>query len=228
MPKYELVLIDADNTLFDFNEAEKTALCNTFDFFDLPYDGATADIYSVINNGLWKEFEQNRIGKEFLKTERFARLNRILNLNVDHINMNDVYMDFLSREAPLIEGAFEVLSKLYGKVKLVIATNGISSVQKGRLANSGISDLIDHMVVSEDTGFQKPMSEYFDYIFKLCGSYNKSKTIIIGDSLTSDIKGGYAAGIKTCWYNPLKLKNDLNIPCDYIISKLSQIPAIVL
>lgn len=54
-----------------------------------------------------------------------------------------------------------------------------------------------------------------------------SAVLIVGDSLTSDIRGGMNAGIKTCWYNPRKLPVPASYRVDYDISDLHALIGLV-
>ena len=59
------------------------------------------------------------------------------------------------------------------------------------------------------------------------GKFKKDEIMIIGDSLTSDMRGGNNADILCCWYNPYKTENKCDIKIDYEIENLSQILEII-
>lgn len=106
---------------------------------------------------------------------------------------------------------------------LYIVTNGVSKTQDCRLWLSGLSSFFQDVFVSEDAGFPKPNQKYFDYVTKRIVNFKPENTLLIGDSLTSDIKGGNMAGIDTCWFNPHGLENKTNIIPNYIIYSLEQL-----
>ena len=55
--------------------------------------------------------------------------------------------------------------------------------------------------ISELTGTHKPEKAYFDYCFARIPGFCREKTLMIGDSLSSDILGGKNAGVDTLWLN---------------------------
>ena len=50
---------------------------------------------------------------------------------------------------------------------------------------------------------------------------------MVGDSLTSDIRGGRNAGLRTCWFNPHGKPARADIVPDYEVSALEQLPALL-
>jgi 2-haloacid dehalogenase len=66
------------------------------------------------------------------------------------------------------------------------------------------------------------MKEYFDYCFLRIENFIPEEAIIIGDSLSSDIKGGNNAGITTCWFNPDRKINNTDAKVDYEIHSLKK------
>ena len=102
-------------------------------------------------------------------------------------------------------------------------TNGTKIAQDGKLKNSGLIDVFDEVFISEVVGYEKPAVEFFDKVFETIGEYDRSEVLIVGDSPTSDIRGGNNAGIVTCWYNPKKLPNDAGVTVDYEITDLAQV-----
>ena len=154
---------------------------------------------------------------------RFGLLFRELGIEDDGIGFEDVYQDLLGQQHVIIPEAPEVIDYLYRKYELYIVTNGVTATQLRRLKDSGMDRYMRKIFVSEETGYQKPWKEYFDYCFERIPQFDPEKSLIIGDSLSSDIKGGNNAGIKTCWYNPGKEQNTLNLRIDYEISSLKEL-----
>jgi 2-haloacid dehalogenase len=116
---------------------------------------------------------------------------------------------------------------LYEKVELVIITNGLKDVQKPRLARSTIGRYFADMIISDDVGAAKPSREIFDIAFRRMNDPDKGDVLIIGDSLSSDIKGGSDYGIDTCWFNPDRRICDLDIQINYEVTRLADILNIV-
>lgn len=199
---YPWLWFDADGTLFDYNRAEASALKNTFQSLNLPFEKGYLDVYQQINKELWQALEQGEITPAALKSRRFALLLESLRLRGSAEQISTAYLEQLATCAELIEGAYEVLQALHGRSRIAVVTNGLQSVQRGRLAHSKIRDFIDELIISEEVGAAKPQPAFFEAALARTGNPPKSDVLIIGDSLSSDIRGGLDYGLDTCWYNP--------------------------
>jgi 2-haloacid dehalogenase len=226
-PRYEWIFLDADNTLFDYDRAEATALEAAFRHFGFAYGSDVLRTYREINRQVWADFEEGKIDKATLQTTRFAKLMDAHGNQADATAFNAFYLGIFAESGCLIDGAAAVCERLAKHCSLVIATNGVSGVQQRRLQNSGLLPYITRVVVSEDTGFQKPHPGFFRFAFDLCNIRDVSSVLMVGDSLSSDIRGGVNAGIKTCWYNPAGLVAAERI-YDYEIRKLDELYEIIL
>jgi 2-haloacid dehalogenase len=223
MKKYRTILLDADDTLFDFDACETEALRLTFEKHSCQLDDIIKLAYKEINKGLWKQYEKGIIDKDTVIHTRFKLLFDRFNIKGDEISFQNAYQDFLGMQHIFIEDADKVLEYLYQKYDLYIVTNGLTKTQYRRFTESGIDRYMKRIFVSEETGYQKPMKEYFTYCFDKIPSLELDKTLILGDSLTSDIKGGNNAGITTCWYNPNSLVNNTDSRVDIEINRLSEL-----
>lgn len=228
MSKYKMLYLDADDTLFDFGRAERFAIEKLFTAHDLNFDEEIFHIYTTINKKLWVDIEQQKITQAFLRTERFRLLFSELKLDMDESVAGDEYLNWLAEGSFLLDGAESVCRTLAEHCRLAIITNGISNVQKLRLAKSSIGSTIEHLIISEEARFSKPNRGIFEYAERLTGFNEKSQILMVGDSLVSDIGGGINYGIDTCWFNPKSLKNDKNIVPTFQIEKLSELIEIVL
>lgn len=220
---YKTILFDADNTLFDFRACEKEALRLTFQKYGYPLDKEIAEIYERINLGLWAQYEKGLIDRHTVIYSRFGLLFKELGIEDDGIAFEDDYQELLGMQHFFIEGAYQVVENLSKKFDLYIVTNGVTATQLRRLKESGIDSFMKRIFVSEETGYQKPMKEYFDYCFSRIDNFKKEEAIIIGDSLSSDIKGGNNAGVATCWFNPNKEINTADMHVDYEIQDLKEL-----
>lgn len=213
--KYTWILFDADGTLFDYDKGEHDALSGTFAQFGLAFDPLYLGLYHAINDLVWRDFERGLTTQERLKTERFARLFAALGLKdaPDAGAFSVAYLDNLGDCADLLPGAETVVNALRGHARLGLITNGLHAVQRPRLRKSPIGDAFEVVVVSEEVGASKPGAAIFDAAFALMGQPRKEEVLIVGDSLTSDIRGGSDYGIDTCWLNPTGRPRpaDLNI-----------------
>lgn len=228
MTKFDLVLLDADGTLFDYDQAETMALSKLFAQHQFPFNAEVLTRYRSINGGVWADFEHGRISKEDLQKARFARLLAALDLPGEGEVWNSEYLDHLGEGNYLLPGAEQVCRELSKHCKLAIATNGISRTQRSRVEMSSIKDYISNIVVSEEAGYQKPQTGFFQYAFDLCGHTDKSRAIMVGDALVADISGGAAFGISTCWYNPGGKATDQGHQSDYQITRLEELLTIIL
>ncbi len=223
MHKFQTLLLDADNTLFDFTAGEKIALETAFLQHGYTLTEEIHKIYERINVDLWKKYELGLMDRRTVIYSRFGLLFQEIGINIDGVVFEDVYQELLGQQHILLPHAKEVIEYLHAKYKLYIVTNGVTATQLRRLKDSGIEDYMEGIFVSEATGYQKPRKEFFDYCFERIPEFEAERSLIIGDSLSSDIKGGNNAGIMTCWYNPLRLKREADIKVDYEIRSLTEL-----
>lgn len=202
MKKYTTLLFDSDDTLLDFKAAEYSALMQMMSDKGLPFSPKNTEIYSNINKGYWKAFERGEIEKNEIYVGRFKSFFEHLGVSEDPVSAAAVYEENLGKNHQLVNGAIELLQKLYGKYEMYIVTNGRDCIQKQRLNDSGIINYVSGVFISEIVGVPKPEKKYFDYVFDNIPEKDLSKILITGDSMSSDILGGKNSGIDTCWYNP--------------------------
>lgn len=217
---YDIVLLDADETVYDFKLAEKTAVSRTLSAFGIEPDERTIGIYSASNLWCWKALERGEITRGELKPLRFRMLfERIGAAPADFDAVNAMYEEELSHCGFMLPGATAFVKKLHEAydVRIYLATNGLTVPQTGRYVRSGIDRYVDGIYISEQVGASKPDRAYFDYIFADLGVTDRSRTIILGDSLTSDMQGGRNAGIATCCYLRGAQPTGSEL-CDYEIS----------
>jgi YjjG family noncanonical pyrimidine nucleotidase len=221
---YDVVLMDADETIYDFKRAERIALSKTLNRFGVEPDSRIIAIYSEGNQWCWKALERGDITRDELKPRRFRMLfERIGKRTDDYLAVNDEYERQLSFCGYMLPGAMDFLKKLHADydVKIYLATNGLIIPQEGRFRRSGIAPYVDGMYISERVGVSKPDAAYFDYIFRDLGITDRSRTIMLGDSLTSDMQGGRNAGITTCCYLRGKQPTHSEL-CDYEIGSYDE------
>lgn len=215
--KYDVLLFDLDDTLFDFRLSEKHALTKTFQAFGLP-NGFTEYItsYKEISHVLWNHLEQGNITLSKLRSERFKRLFLQHELTIDATDFGNTYLENLGQEIHIFEGVKDMIEGLSG-YRLALLTNGFKDVQHARMNGSIFAHSFDAIITSEEAGSQKPQADIFNYAFDKLKISDKSRVLMIGDSLTSDIQGGNLYGIDTCWFNPQLKNNDSAIQPTYEI-----------
>ncbi|MGG1659989.1 YjjG family noncanonical pyrimidine nucleotidase [Brevibacillus sp. NRS-1366] len=225
--KYEIILFDVDDTLFDFKRTEEKALQKTFRAHEmltgLEEYGST---YKEISKVLWRDLEEGRITLPELGVERFRRLFATVHLDINAEAFSRTYLENLGKEIHLMPGAVELCNSLTD-CRLVIITNGFSSVQTSRIAGSPLCHSFEELIISEEVGYKKPDREIFEHTFSKLQITDKANVLIVGDSLTSDIQGGNQFGIDTCWFNPDRKDNHTGIFPTYEIHELSELLTIV-
>jgi 2-haloacid dehalogenase len=210
MARYTVLLLDADGTLFDYDRAEGYALETTFARFGVPYDaGRDLPVYRRINAEMWRAFERGEIDPATLSVERFRRALEALGAagRTDPAQIAERYLSHLSEGSFLIPGAPEVVRELSGRARIAVVTNGLSRVQRPRFAGSGLAPFVEHLVISDEIGVQKPEPGIFDAALAPFDKVSREEVLMVGDSLTSDITGGVQYGVATCWYNPQGREN---------------------
>lgn len=220
---YTTLLFDIDHTLLDFDATERAALRQLFEEEQLEWTDEREARYRTINRSLWQALERGEVTRQEVITSRFVAFFAEQGRTVDGSRMDTRYRTYLSQGTQLIEGAIELLDALKGKYQLYVVTNGVAVTQRARLAGSGLDSYFDGIFVSEETGYQKPMAAFFDYVFDRIPNVTRDRTLIIGDSLTADIQGGITAGIATCWFNPARAAAPVKLTPTYTIERLDEL-----
>ncbi len=221
--KYKYILFDADGTLLDFERSEAEAVAEAMVMHGVEPTKENICLYSEINDGLWKMLERGEIEKSVLLYHRFELLLEALNVKADAKQMAKDYMNKLSEKGYLLDGAQKLCSELYGRAKMYIVTNGVEFIQRGRYAVCGIDKYFDGVFISDVIGYQKPSVKYFEHVAEHIEGFDKSSAVIVGDSLTSDMRGGLNYGIDTVWYNPKGKPAPVDMPLTYIANSFDEV-----
>jgi len=195
------VLLDLDDTIFDFKACEKQALEHTLCDFRIQFDDAAICRYSEINDSVWKMLERGEITRERLRVFRFELFLREIGADVPAIPFADAYMTHLSATGILLDGAIPFLEELSKRYRLYAVTNGYEQTQRGRINAAKIGGYFRDIFISQCIGKVKPNKDFFDYCKEKTG-FSNAETALVGDSLTSDVKGGVSYGLYTVWFNP--------------------------
>jgi len=214
-PHYRWLLFDADGTLFDYDRAERIALEQALTQIGVSFDPGHLATYRRINQALWQGVEKGEITPGVVKVRRFELLLEALQVAHSPAALSAIYLQCLANCSELVEDAAAVLGALHGKYQIAILTNGLTVVQRGRLARSVIRHHISDLIISEEIGAAKPAREFFDKAFARLGHPSKSEVLMIGDGWASDIQGAVQYGIDACWYNPARKPR----PADYRITR---------
>ena len=222
----KFLFIDLDDTILDFHKAEAVALKKTLSHFGVDPTPETCDLYSSINKACWEALERGEMPRAQVGVGRFHKLFSQLGVAVDAAACNDYYWKQLAIGHYFLPGAEATLQTLSKCYQLYIASNGSKSVQWPRLQSANIEQYFQGIFISEELGADKPSKQFFDRCFERIPDFDPQMAMIVGDSLTSDIRGGINAGILTCWVNPKK-KTAGAIKPDYEIESLAQLPALL-
>ena len=220
---FEYLFLDLDDTILDFQKAEHIALSKTLKSFGLEPDEHVLKRYNLINKAHWEALERKELTREQVLVGRFQVLFEEMGISVEPVTVARTYERNLGIGHYFLPGAEEAVERLSKKYKLYLASNGTASVQKGRMTSANLYRFFEKVFVSQEIGANKPAPEYFERCFAQIPGFDKSKAIIVGDSLTSDILGGQNAGIATCWVNPNHKQGRDDIRVDYEIQALSQL-----
>lgn len=223
---FHTILFDLDNTILDFDKAEANAIHETLESLGIEPSAANKRRYSEINLSQWKLLEQGKITREELQTRRFDLLFEELKADCDSLLASQTYKNKLAMGYYFMDGAEELLCQLK-KHRLFIVSNGTATVQKGRIEGAGLERFFEDIFISELIGYNKPDKRFFDYCFAHIKDFHREGTLLVGDSLTSDILGGINAGIRTCWFHGEGTTNETGILPDFEITKLSELLDIV-
>lgn len=224
---FKIILWDMDGTLLNFHPAERNAITTTMEYFKLPKcTEAMIAQYSKINEMHWKRMELGEITKQQVLEGRFEVFFKEQGIDfTNYKEFNDRYQENLGAKVFFHDMAYEIVENLKGKVKQYAITNGTSVAQALKLKNSGLDKLFDGVFISDQIGYEKPAKAFFDYVEAHIEMVPKTEILVIGDSLTSDMRGGNNMGVKCCWFNVDKkpLPEEGAPRLDYIINSLREI-----
>lgn len=219
--KFDVVLWDMDGTLLDFKVAQKEAITQVFRSIHKPLTDDIIDLYSRINESYWNKLRLGEVTEPELLTKRFQTLFDELGMSdVDVDSVVNEYEEVLGNVYEYIHDSLDLCKTLQVRCKQYIITNGIAGTQRRKIALSGLKDCVTDCFISEEVGHEKPSQEFLKYVFDRIPDFNPERTLIVGDTLSSDIKEGLQAGIKTCYFNPDRKPIEGDYLPDYEIDHL--------
>lgn len=206
--QYCCIFFDADDTVLDFRRSATLSLQATLEEFGLPATEAIFELYHRINHEVWMEFETGAITAHQLRLLRFERFLEAIGEYREPEKLSDRYLDLLSKSSIFIDGAESMLNFLKERgFRLALITNGLKEVQRPRFAAAQMEKWFDAIIISDEIGVAKPDVRFFEVAFSEVGQPAKAVSLVVGDSLHSDIQGGNNYGVDTVWYNPTGSKN---------------------
>lgn len=204
----KVILFDVDNTLLSFENYVRESMRAGFAEFGIcEYREEMFDVFTRINDGLWHSLEKGEITFEELKRDRWNLIFRELGVEWDGPAFESWFRARLNVSAIPEPGAKELLERLRGRYLLGVASNGPYEQQINRLRVGGMLDFFTCCFISGEIGAAKPSPAFFSAAMERLSAFFPQpllpeEVMIVGDSLTSDIKGGRDCGMRTCLYNP--------------------------
>lgn len=224
---YDTLLFDVDNTLLDFDANEAEAFQAMLRHMGEPYTEELYRTYKTMNEEMWRAIERGEMTAKEVVNTRFSALMRLQGREVDGVLWEQTYRRYLNQGIQEIPGVHRVLNELQSRYRMYVITNGLEDTQTSRMKRSGLEQYFITLFISAQVGAEKPSKAFFDYVKGHIEDFDKSKTLVIGDSLTSDIKGGNMAGIDTCWFCKEGAECPLDIHPTYRIHRLEDLESLL-
>ena len=215
---YYYLLFDLDNTLFDFDLAQDQALEILLTQEGVPKQQINdyKAYYVPLNQFLWEQLESKKISRQELVNSRFSLLFEHFGHKKDGQELAQVYQKALCQQGQLLDGAVDLLKTCLSKGKRLFAiSNGISKIQRSRLKVSGLNQYFEEIFISEEIGQVKPDRAFFDTVRSKIQAFSDPDAVVIGDSLSADIKGANQSGLDSIWFNLQNKKADMAIKATY-------------
>ena len=224
---YKKLLLDVDGTLLDFDASAARSLEILFESRNYPYNEAVFPLYEKINQSLWERYERGELARERVLVDRFYQLFAELGIDEPGETFENDFRDALENNPIWMNGAEEILQYLFPKYEMYIVTNGVASTQRKRLAATGLDQYVKEVFISELIGAQKPQKAFFDHCIGHIGPCDLREILLIGDSLSADIRGANMAGIPSCWFNPHEKPLSGDVKPDLVIRSLDELRSIL-
>lgn len=109
-----------------------------------------------------------------------------------------VYLQERRSRYRLYDDVPAALDRLSRDYRLVMVTNGMSDLQREKVAAVGLAKWFDRIVVSGEIRSWKPDSRIFRHALELA-EVPCEEALMIGDNLERDVAGAGAVGIRTAW-----------------------------
>lgn len=225
MKRIRHLFFDVDDTIFDFDKCAAAVIKQAFEEYGLKYDDNVFPAFKRINTEFWRRIEKGEIDRAYLSAHRFDAVFRCLGIKFDGTVFEERFRAGLHTSHEEVEGAARAIKALAGKYKMYVASNSFYAQQLNRLTLAGLNDCFDAIFVSEEVGYSKPSREFFDEIMKRASVGDPERAMMIGDSLTADIKGAAAAGMRSCWFNRTGAKAPPYV--DVTTDDISRLPEIL-
>lgn len=198
--RYQVLLSDADGTLFDFKAGEKNAISATFTRFGIPVTEENVSLYHRVNDEQWKKLERGETTQQKLRLDRFLEFLDQSSYEADARQMCDCFVSELGKQCILLPGAEAFCRRVSEKMPIYLITNGISAVQRSRFTDCALTPYISGMIISEEIGHSKPHPAMIFKAMEEAGITDPRQAVVFGDSITADIAAANNAGVDSVLY----------------------------
>ena len=195
------VFIDIDGTILDFEACVEESMRLGLIERGIEYKDEMLEVFHRINNVFWRDLEQGKITFEDILEKRWATVFEALGIDLNGPEFETYFRKRLHESAIPMEGSFAMLEYLFAKYRIFAASNGPHDQQVARLEKAGMLRFFEEVFTSGKIGAEKPAKEFFEYCFEKAADIKPEESAMLGDSLTSDMKGGNDFGMKTIWLN---------------------------
>ncbi|MFC0445444.1 pyrimidine 5'-nucleotidase [Pseudidiomarina halophila] len=216
---YDWLLFDADETLFSFNAL--AGLQELFRGYGVSFTDADYSDYQALNKPLWQKYQAGEIDARTLQRRRFASWAGKLQVSADELN--SAFLSAMAGICQPLEGARELLERARESTKIGIITNGFTELQEARLAQTGLGELVDLVVISEQFGVAKPDPAIFTHALELMQQKDRARVLMTGDNPHSDVLGAQLSGLHSCWLNVEDAACPLPTPPHYTVRSLPEL-----
>jgi len=194
-PPVETVLFDLDHTLVRYRQSPGEVLQASFEACDLD------PLFSV--EEYYAKFDELRQDHDSIESLRAACFETLAEKHGHDPSLGrEVAAAYAeSRDQTSVEfvpGAREVLDRLDGAVSLGVVTNGTGDAQRAKIETMGLDQWVDTTIFAGESVPAKPDTEPFEQALDSLDAVPET-TVHVGDSLTSDVAGANAAGIRSVW-----------------------------
>ncbi len=204
----DIFLLDVDDTLLDFQRAEREQVIATLTEAGIPADEGTAARFHAINDALWKQLERGETTRARLVVERFERLLEELGAAGDAQALSESFFRGMPQRAYAFDGAADFLRALCAKGSVYALTNGAKGLQRRRIGQAGLAPFFTDVFISDEIGCNKPSDGYVGYVLAHIPGFARERAVYVGDSLTSDMVCARKMGTDFILYRP-------NLPAGY-------------
>lgn len=223
---YKAIFLDIDDTVLNFPKSSEGAFKDTFDHFNLDFTDDLYNVYLEINDHLWKKQKNEEISVSDVINTRFELLKEEVKLDIDSNQVRYHFQRELGRQHFLEKSADFMVQSLSKNYKIYAASNSQKSMQENRLKLAGLFEHFTDFFISDDIGYEKPNVKFFEESLRRV-ELTADQVLMVGDSLISDMYGAYNAGLDRCWYNPYKLDQNIEVPLNYEVNDLKELPKLL-